>query len=143
MLDLHDRLRRKDEEVVAKVMDGEAIIINLSNGIYYSLDNVGAAIWDMIEGGWRLDEIVTAIASRYDVAGPRAEHDVLRLVTELLGEDVVVIAEPNGASSHQPAASVAQKLPYASPELHAYRDMEDLLALDPPTPSLADIPWKA
>jgi hypothetical protein len=36
-----------------------------------------------------------------------------------------------------------QKLPYEAPVLNIYRDMGDLLALDPPTPGLYDIAWKA
>jgi hypothetical protein len=34
------------------------------------------------------------------------------------------------------------KLPYELPKLNIYRDMGDLLALDPPVPGLGDTPWK-
>jgi len=141
MLGLQDRLRRKDEEVIAKMVDGEAIIINLANGVYYSLDNAGAAMWQMIEEYRRLGDIAAAIAVRFDVALRRAEEDVLRLAGELLHEEVVALTDSDAES---PAAepAVAHALPYESPQLNAYRDMEDLLALDPPTPSFTDIPWK-
>ena len=33
MLSLHQCFRSRDEEVASKVLDGEAIIINLANGI--------------------------------------------------------------------------------------------------------------
>ena len=32
-------------EVAAKVMDGEAILINLANGMYYSMDGAGGFLW--------------------------------------------------------------------------------------------------
>jgi hypothetical protein len=35
-----------------------------------------------------------------------------------------------------------QKSAYEPPKLNAYRDMGDLLALDPPMPGLEDIPWE-
>jgi len=41
MLKPESSLRPNEEEVASKVMDGEAILINLSNGIYYSMDKVG------------------------------------------------------------------------------------------------------
>ena len=44
MLMLKHRMQPNKEEVAAKVMDGEAILINLSNGIYYSMDKVGAVV---------------------------------------------------------------------------------------------------
>jgi len=68
MLGLHSRLRRNEEEVAAKVMDGEAIIINLSNGCYYSMERTGGAIWGMVEAGYSLDEMVEDLLRRYDVA---------------------------------------------------------------------------
>jgi hypothetical protein len=146
MLGLQDRLRRKDEEIVAKIMDGEAIIINLANGIYYSLDNAGGAIWEMIEDGRRLDEIAAAIATRYDVPAQRVQEDVLRLAAELLHEELVIVLDHDEAPRNlgeSTVSTLSHTSPYESPRLNAYRDMEDLLALDPPTPSLADIPWKA
>ena len=142
MLALQDRLRRKDEEVIAKIMDGEAVIINLSNGLYYSIDRAGGSMWEMIEAGHRLDEVAATIAARYDVSAARAETDVLGLANDLLREGLVAL---DGHEGPPPAAvePVEQhKLPYESPQLTAYRDMEDLLALDPPTPGLQDIPWK-
>ena len=35
-----------------------------------------------------------------------------------------------------------EKAPYEIPKLNIYRDMGDLLALDPPVPGLGDTPWK-
>lgn len=142
MLTPQNRVRRKDEEVVAKIMDGEAVIINLANGMYYSLDNVGGLVWALIEDGCRMDEIAAAINARYEVASARAQEDVLLLASRLLQEGLVAIDEQEDRPLRSAPASVAHKLPYASPLLNAYSDMEDLLALDPPTPGLADIPWK-
>ena len=36
-----------EQQVAAKVMDGEAIIINLGTGIYYSLGTTGGFIWSL------------------------------------------------------------------------------------------------
>jgi hypothetical protein len=142
MLELHNRLCRKDEEVVAKVMDGEAVIINLANGRYYSMEKVGGAVWGMIEDGCRLDEIVAVIAARYDVEIARLRADVLQLVTALLREELLSMASDDETPLRQPEPEAAHKLLYETPQLNTYTDMEDLLALDPPTPGLSDLPWK-
>src|SRR5260221_1438674 len=144
MLALQTRLRRKDDDIVAKIMDGEAVIINLANGIYYSSDHVGAVFWKWIEKRYSLEEIAAAIVARYDVPRALAEDDAIRLGGELLQHELVVVAadEPQEPARPAPVPAAADKLPYRSPQLHTYTDMEDLLALDPPTPGFADIPWK-
>jgi len=142
MIKIHNRLCPDKEEVAAKIMDGEAIIINLSTGVYYSMDNVGAVIWEMIEGGFNLEECVAAILERYDVSCKEALADVKRLVEELVEEKLVYVSDQEAPPQNKRRLTQQQKLPYESPKLNIYRDMGDLLALDPPTPGLKEIPWK-
>ena len=139
MLNLSSRLQPNREEIAAKVMDGEAIIINLTTGVYYSMDKVGGLVWDLIDGGSSVEEIVEFILSRYDVGRERAEADVERLAAELMQEKLVL--ESNGeVTPTERKVSEPDKLPYEPPKLNIYHDMGDLLALDPPTPGLENLP---
>src|SRR5688572_1649303 len=138
MLSLKDRLQPQGNEVAAKVMDDEAIIINLANGIYYSMDRVGASIWEMIEGKHSLDEIITTTVARYDVSPEQAQADIERLADELLRENLVTVWEGDAASDDRSTAEQPARLTYETPRLNVYHDMGDLLALDPPIPGLAD-----
>src|SRR5688572_16621790 len=97
MLTLTDRLRPRDEEVASKVIDGEAIIINLSSGVYYSMDKAGALIWEMIERRHSLVEMVEILGRRYGVSPEQAEADVRRLSQELLNEALVVLSDDEAA----------------------------------------------
>jgi hypothetical protein len=139
MLNLSSRLQPNREEIAAKVMDGEAIIINLTTGVYYSMDKVGGLVWDLIEGGNSMEEIVEFILSRYDVGREQAKADVERLAAELMQEKLVL--ESNGEVT-PPERKIPEqdKLPYEPPKLNIYHDMGDLLALDPPTPGLENLP---
>ncbi len=51
MQKLEDMLKPNDTHVAAKVFDGEAIIMNLTTGMYFSADKVGASVWELIEKG--------------------------------------------------------------------------------------------
>jgi len=141
MLSLQSRFRSRDEEVASKVIDGEAIIINLANGVYYSMDKVGALVWDLLQTGHSLEEVISAVSSRYDVEREQAEAHVRDLVQELVQENLVVSTE-NGAAAPAQAMEHQDRMPYEIPKLNIYRDMGDLLALDPPVPGLGDTPWK-
>jgi hypothetical protein len=142
MLTATQRLQPRSADIASKVMDGEAIIINLSNGVYYSMDKVGGFIWEQITATRTVADTVAAVSARYEVSQERAKRDVERLVAELLREDVIEPFDggPSTASVGIPAAPVT-RLPYEPPALNIYRDMGDLLALDPPTPGL-DSPWQ-
>jgi hypothetical protein len=142
MLNLHQRFRSYDEEVASKVVDGEAIIINLANGIYYSTDKVGALVWEHLLGGRSLEEVISSVTQRYDVTREQAESNVLELVQELVEEKLVVAFENGDHPAAHANPESGEKLPYELPKLNIYRDMGDLLALDPPVPGLGDTPWK-
>jgi hypothetical protein len=142
MLNLHERFRSRDEEVASKVIDGEAIIINLANGIYYSMDKVGALVWERLQAGDSLEEVITAVTGRYDIAREQAERNVRELAQELSQENLIVAYENGAAAPAQATPEPGDKLPYELPKLNIYRDMGDLLALDPPVPGLGDTPWK-
>ena len=142
MFSPHSCLRPNEEEAAAKVMDGEAIIINLSNGIYYSMDKIRGMIWEMIEGRQTLEEMVATICARYNVSAKQAQAVVERLTTELVQEQLVLEADDEAPSKENQIQWPEMQELYEPPKLNIYRDMGDLLALDPPTPGLEVTPWK-
>lgn len=123
-----------------EVIDGEAIIINLATGVYYSMPGVGGDIWSLIAARHSVASIVDHLAAAYDTDPAAARHDVHAILEALLGESLIRVTA-NGNGAHAPE-TVASKKPYAAPVLQIYRDMEELLALDPPAPGLNEIAWK-
>jgi hypothetical protein len=142
MLNLHHCFMPREEEVASKVIDGEAIIINLANGVYYSMDKVGALVWDRLQLGYTLDDVITDVTRAYDVPREQAEPNVRELVEELVQENLVIPSENEVAIPAPKTIENQEKVLYEIPKLNVYRDMGDLLALDPPVPGLGDTPWK-
>jgi hypothetical protein len=137
MVEMHQVFGLNDD-ITAKIMDGEAIIINLANGTYYSMDGVGAEIWKWINLEMSLEECAAQITSLYDVEPEKAQADVMRLVEELLAENII----KEITVEHQNSDPSEKGLQYESPKLNIFRDMGDLLALDPPTPGVGEMPWQ-
>src|SRR5688572_16638998 len=123
MLIATQRLQPRSADIASKVMDGEAIIINLSNGVYCSLDKVGGFIWEQISATRSVAETVAAVSARYEVSPERAQGDVERLVAELLREDVIEPFDGHPAPMSGAPATPATRLPYELPALNIYRDM--------------------
>ena len=70
-----------------------------------------------------------------------AARDLAAVLQQLLDEKLVRIAPAAGATA--PIEAPAEKKAYRKPALQIFRDMEELLALDPPAPGMNQIAWSA
>jgi len=70
-------------EGVWEVVDGEAGIVDVTTGHYFSLNAVATAVWTSLHEGSTVPAIVDATAARYGVDRPTVEHDVEELLGEL------------------------------------------------------------
>ena len=132
-----------DGQVAAKLVDGEAIVIDLASGTYYSLAGTGALVWGLAERGGSEEEIAAELERRFGAAAGEAREDVRRLLAELVDEGILVAADGAPAGPGPSDSELPDLSTYERPVLDKYTDMSDLLALDPPMPGLRDIPWQA
>jgi len=138
MSDAAVRYQLRSGDVTGKVIDGEAIIMNLATGAYYSMDGVGAALWELLEQGCSGEESVAALAERFDVTREMLERDVDAVIDDLLAEELLVVAERSAPAA---VPYVSTQAEYTTPSLQKFTDMADLLALDPPMPGLDESAW--
>lgn len=134
MVGLTEKLVVDENKVAGKVMDGEAIIIDLSTGVYYSADKVGGFIWSQIESGNALGNVVDTVCAQYSVDPDQAQADVLGFISQLLDANLVSAEPGEAAAPLTEAVGNSEKMPYETPALVPYEEMADLLALDPPMP---------
>ncbi len=90
MPSLHE-IARHGEAVIHTAVDGEAILLNLDNGHYYTLDPIGSEIWGMLDGNCSLQCVVDRVCTDYDVGKDQARSDLLELVEDLQREGLVTI----------------------------------------------------
>ena len=95
-VDKHYELNAQD--VNAEVIEGEAIVINVTTGVYYSLDGAGAYIWELLTSGASVAECVQAVMDRYQVPAEQVRADVTEIVSQLIEEGLILVAEPRGSS---------------------------------------------
>ncbi|HEX6747381.1 MAG TPA: PqqD family protein [Longimicrobium sp.] len=70
------------DQVSAEV-EGEAVILNLADGVYYGLDGVGARVWELLRRPRSVAELRDALTAEYDVDPDTAWRDLLVLLGEL------------------------------------------------------------
>ena len=91
--------RRPSDDVVAREIEGEIIIVPLVAGIgdmedeLFTLNDTGKAIWDQLDGRRSLADVVAALTPEFEDAEDGAiERDVLGLVAELVERKMLVAA---------------------------------------------------
>jgi hypothetical protein len=67
-----------------RVLEGEAVLLNIRTGAYFSLNKVGTHIWQLYSSGQSLSEVVGGVCARFAVDPQRAENDVRNLTEQLL-----------------------------------------------------------
>lgn len=128
------RIKVSGPHIVSEVIEGEAIIIDLNNGNYYSLQDSGAEIWAGVQDGLAVEEIVSRLRAKYQDNNEVIQSAVTVLLEQLQSKALI---ELDGATSRSriPAQSAPtappERVPFSPPELHTYTDMQDLLMLDP------------
>ena len=123
-------------KVVYETIEGEAILIHLETGFYYSLDGSGSEIWDLAAGGRTRDEITAGLRQRYDAPPGAVEDGVASLVGRLLEEGLIVESEgsDNGSaplSTSDDLGDGSGRTEFVEPVLHRYTDMADFMLVDP------------
>ena len=76
---------------VSADLEGEAVILNLADGVYYGLDGVGARVWELLSTPRPAAELRDAITAEFEVDAATAWHDLARLLAELAARRLVEI----------------------------------------------------
>jgi hypothetical protein len=85
------------EDVVARDIEGEMILVPITSGIgdmedeIYTLNDTGRAIWSKLDGG-TLGQIAQALRDEFEAPAGEIEADVVGLVGELFKRRMVVRA---------------------------------------------------
>jgi len=121
--------------VVSEVFaDDEAAIINLKTGTYHSLNKMATAIWSLVEKGANVDELTAFAIGNHEVEKTTAGEHIEQFLESLVKENLIVPAESESEfTSGVPSSdsNSAKKLAYDRPVLESYKDMQELLLLDP------------
>ncbi len=91
-----DAVYKPSDDVVAREIEGEIIIVPLVAGIgdmedeLFTLNDTGKAIWDKLDGQRSLADVVTELSPEFEAEDGAIERDVLGLVAELVQRKMLV-----------------------------------------------------
>jgi hypothetical protein len=112
--------------VVTEVIDGEAIIVDMRSGCYFSTDGLGARLWQAALAGSSRATIKAAVAAAYPTIAEAADA-AAAFLDKLVEHDLLAVSD-------EATTDVSFDLDgtsYAPPTLEHHSDMQDLIMLDP------------
>jgi len=77
-------------DVQSRRFHEEVVVLDLRRGEYFSLNEVGARVWDALSSGATLREVIETLAVDYDTSVTQLSVDVLAVVEDLLRRELVV-----------------------------------------------------
>jgi hypothetical protein len=129
------RLIVPSSRVAADVVEGEAVVINLDTGAYYTTEGVGAEAWQLLASGRTPREVVEWLSNRYDADDGVIEFYVQALVEKILAEGLMHAADsddrPHVDDGTDGLPTDTMRLPFVPADFIGYHDMKGLLLLDP------------
>lgn len=83
----------RNEEIVWRNLEGEAVLLNPNSGKYYGLNEVGCSFWEKVDGKNSLETIIDLLLEEYDVEKQTLQQDINELVRDLEERKIISFAE--------------------------------------------------
>ena len=78
------------DAVHARQFDEELVILDLAQGMYFALDQIGSRLWSGLVAGRPVAQIAAEVVSEYDVTYAQALADLVALGDELVARGLMV-----------------------------------------------------
>lgn len=97
MIDLKQRYQREENFVLRRIEE-ETILVPIKDnvgdmGCIYSLNEIGALIWEQLDGERNLAAIKDKIMAEYEIGPREAEADLQEFVTDLVKIEAVTLVD--------------------------------------------------
>jgi len=84
---------QKNKRLLFRVVDDEALILDLDVGEYYGLNAVATRVWDLLGNGEPFESVIEVLLDEFDVAAEQVTADLEQLTSELLAARLLVETE--------------------------------------------------
>lgn len=79
----------RNTDLMAVPMDGDLVMMSISQGTYYGINPVGGRIWTLLEQPASVASLCNTIVSEFEVSKEQCQQDVLQFVEQMLKAGVV------------------------------------------------------
>ena len=81
-------------EVLTQELRGEFVLLNLSSGRYFGLDEVGTRMWNAFTTSGSVQAACAVLLTEYDVDGDVLRRDLFDLLEKLTQHGLLEVCDP-------------------------------------------------
>jgi hypothetical protein len=119
-----------EPNVIFEKFDDETIVVNLDSGRYYSLDPVGAIVWDLLHRPLPVGDLLARLKEHYDGDGGAIEESIREFIAKMADEELIR-PRPDATAATDDGEELEKSTAFVPPVLATYEDMAEMLLLDP------------
>jgi hypothetical protein len=93
-----DRLQ-PTSDVIAQPSGDHLVLFHMASGNYYSLNELGARIWELCDGSRQFSEVINVVESEYDAPREIILADAQTLAADLIEKDLLIVGSDDHAVS--------------------------------------------
>ncbi|HQX76734.1 MAG TPA: PqqD family protein [Thermoflexales bacterium] len=79
------------EDTLMRELEGESVLLNLTNEKYYGLNKVGTRMWNALEKSASIQAAYDQLKAEYDVEPQRLRDDLEKLIAQLQAQGLISI----------------------------------------------------
>ena len=79
------------QQQVSSELGEELAILNITNKMYYGLDEVGNHIWSLLQTPIKVTNIISDLLEEYEVKPDQCKVDVLAFLEDLMSENLIEV----------------------------------------------------
>ncbi len=78
-------------DVLSRELDDEGVLLNLETERYFTLDDVGIRMWQLLAEHGDVETVVAQLLDEYDVDESTLRHDLADLIAELVKANLMTV----------------------------------------------------
>lgn len=90
MLDKY--VAKNNEKTAHRIIDGEAVVVNLTDSTFHTLNPVATFIWKQADGQTSVKEIAQKVCQEFEADRDTAEKDCLEFIRKLVDKDMLILS---------------------------------------------------
>lgn len=93
MVNLRTYPIRSSSIVCTELPEGEAILLNIENKYFYTLNEVALRIWNLIDGSRSIADIINVLLKEYNIDRPKVTKSASRQIKEFAKYGLVKVRQ--------------------------------------------------
>ena len=90
---LDEYVVKNNEKTAYRTINGEAVVVNLKDSTFHTLNPVATFIWEQADGQTKTEQMIEKICQEFEVDRDTAEKDCLEFLGELVSKGLVVLSQ--------------------------------------------------